>query len=470
MSWGAIVPLAVLGLFFGALLSFRPGRRLLVTVSIGLKYLLLRFADLVGLRRLWAAMTGGTYARLTRPGTLRLAFEDLGPTYIKLGQIIASSPGLFTPPYVEEFRSCLDSVRPFSFETVKHILLRELGEKGAQLTVDPKPLASASIAQVHAATFADGRQVVVKVQRPNIEKRVTADVHIMHFGARVAAAVSRDVALANPTGVIEDFGETIREELDFTKEGRNMDEFNRIMVELGHENVRAPEVLWDFTTKHVLTMERFFGYNVDDVESIRAANLDAETMLLTGMRAWFQCVMFYGLFHGDVHAGNLMWLKDGRIGLLDFGIVGRFDDLRRTLVARYVMAMATGQYGDLSRVVVEMGGVKKGVDVDALAADMAKAYGPMREKTFAQLKFSDLLPNILAMARRHGARLPKEFILIIKQVLYFDRYARLLAPDLNIFSDPRVFLSLAEDVQRALALTASKAPPQATAVVEAAPT
>lgn len=249
-----------------------------------------------------------------------------------------------------------------------------------------------------------------------------------------------------------------------------MDEFNRIMVELGHENVRAPEVLWDFTTKHVLTMERFFGYNVDDVESIRAANLDAETMLLTGMRAWFQCVMFYGLFHGDVHAGNLMWLKDGRIGLLDFGIVGRFDDLRRTLVARYVMAMATGQYGDLSRVVVEMGGVKKGVDVDALAADMAKAYGPMREKTFAQLKFSDLLPNILAMARRHGARLPKEFILIIKQVLYFDRYARLLAPDLNIFSDPRVFLSLAEDVQRALALTASKAPPQATAVVEAAPT
>jgi predicted unusual protein kinase regulating ubiquinone biosynthesis (AarF/ABC1/UbiB family) len=438
MGWiiAAIVVLVPLLL----LVCFRPGRRLLSTNLIAAKYSFLWLTGLLHITR-----------RLDRPAMLRLIFEDLGPTYIKLGQIIASSPGLFTEPYVNEFRKCLDRVRPFPFEDALVILREELGEKALDLDVEPEPLASASIAQVHGARGESGEDLVVKIQRPNIEHLIEADLTIMRFWARVAEALLPTVRLANPVGIIEDFSKTIHEELDFNLEGQNIDEFNRIMGELGHEKICAPRVEWDRTTRRVLTMERFHGHNVDDVDAIRESDVDAEEKLLEGMRAWFQCVMFYGLFHGDVHAGNLMWLHDGRIGFLDFGIVGRFNDLQRKMVTRYVMSFATGNFKQLAEVMVEMGSTRSDVDVDQLTADVEKAYAPVREMSFGSMRYIDLLPDILRMARRHKLRQPREFILIVKQVLYFDRYAKLLAPDLNVFTDPRVFSALAEDVARALA-------------------
>ena len=441
MGW--IIAAVFAGIFvvpFVALLTFAAGRRWLLTLFIAQKFGLLWLLGLLRLR-----------PRLNRPTMLRLIFEDLGPTYIKLGQIIASSPGLFTDPYVDEFRKCLDRVRPFPFEVAQGILGEELGERVQELEVEREPIASASIAQVHGVRTREGEDLVVKIQRPAIEQLIAADLVIMRFWARLAAWILPTVRLANPVGITDDFSKTIAEELDFNLEGQNIDEFNRIMGELGHENICAPRVEWDLTTRRVLTMERFHGHNVDDVEAIRTSNVDAEAKLLDGMRAWFQCVMFYGLFHGDVHAGNLMWLDDGRIGFLDFGIVGRFDDLQRKMVTRYVMSFATGQFKQLAEVMVEMGSASQAVDVDELAADVEKAYAPVREMNFAEMKYIDLLPNILRMARKHQLRLPREFVLIVKQVLYFDRYAKLLAPHLNVFTDPRVFSALAQDVARALA-------------------
>jgi predicted unusual protein kinase regulating ubiquinone biosynthesis (AarF/ABC1/UbiB family) len=450
-----MIPLLIVGCALAALLlamlASAVGRRLLATVLIAAKFSLLWLGGLLGLGRLWAALRGRPHERLTRPRMLRLIFEDLGPTYIKLGQVIASSPGLFTAPYVTEFRKCLDEVRPFPWETARRIVEQELGERARGLTFEEQPLASASIAQVHGVQSAEGDKLVVKVQRPGIRGRIRADVRIMRFWARVAAALMPTVRLANPVGIVEDFAKTIAEELDFELEGRNIDEFNRIMAELGHDRIRAPRVDWPRTTHRVLTMERFFGHNVDDVEAIKTSDADAEENLLLGMRAWFQCVMFYGLFHGDVHAGNLMWLDDGTIGFLDFGIVGRFDEQQRRMVTRYVMSFATGQFRQLAEVMVEMGSPLGEVDLDQLTADVEKAYAPVRQVAFGKLNYLDLLPNILAMARRHQLRLPREFVLIVKQILYFDRYAKLLAPSLNVFTDPRVFVALAEDVKRALA-------------------
>jgi predicted unusual protein kinase regulating ubiquinone biosynthesis (AarF/ABC1/UbiB family) len=451
-----LVVLVALGVLLGLALAFRASRRLLATWLVASKWGVVWLGGLLGLRRLAARLRGAPYEPLTRPRLLRSIFEDLGPTYIKLGQIVASSPGLFSDPYVTEFRRCLDRVRPFPGELARRILVEELGERAAGLELDEEPLASASIAQVHAARRADGAEIVVKVQRPGIEARIEADVRIMRAWARLLAAVSSDLRMANPVGIIEDFGKTIREELDFVREGKNNDEFNRIMAELGHERIAAPRVHWELTSRRVLTMERFRGHNIDDTtriaEVLRDGSVDPEAKLLEGLRAWFQCVMFYGLFHGDVHAGNLMWLDDGRIGFLDFGIVGRFDQRQRKAVTRYVMAFATGQFRELAAVMVEMGSsLKKQVDVEALAADVERAYGPVRQRSFGELKYIDLLPNILRMARTHQLHLPREFVLIIKQVLYFDRYARLLAPNLNVFTDPRVFMALAQDVQKALA-------------------
>lgn len=450
LSSSLVIAGSALAFLLFLFLAFPVGRRLAATLLIANKYGLLWLAQLLGLRRASAWITGETYQRLTRPLILRLIFEDLGPTYIKLGQVIASSPGLFTKPYVKEFRKCLDRVSSFPWKAARSIVEQELGQKAFDLQMESAPLASASIAQVHGVRTSKDEDLVIKVQRPGILGRIRADVRIMRFWARLAEALLPTVRMANPIGIVEDFAKTIAEELDFKLEGRNIDEFNRIMAELGHDNICAPVVDWERTTRRVLTMERFFGHNVDDVEKIKNSDVDAEIKLLEGMRAWFQCVMFHGLFHGDVHAGNLMWLDDGRIGFLDFGIVGRFDELQRKMVTRYVMAFATGQFGQLAEIMVEMGSALGEVDVEALTADVEKAYAPVRQMNFGKLNYIDLLPNILAMARRHRLRLPREFVLIIKQVLYFDRYAKLLAPNLNVFTDPRVFTNLAADVTRAL--------------------
>jgi predicted unusual protein kinase regulating ubiquinone biosynthesis (AarF/ABC1/UbiB family) len=224
-----------------------------------------------------------------------------------------------------------------------------------------------------------------------------------------------------------------------------------MMRELNHDNVRAPRVEWRLTTSRVLTMERFYGHNVDDVHLLDDVDEnEVVDKLLQGMRAWFQCVMFYGFFHGDVHAGNLMWLDEGRIGFLDFGIIGRFDAKQRQLVTRYIMAFASGQFRQLAEVMVEMGTTSAKVNLEQLTEDLERAYDPVRKMNFKEMKYIDLLPNILRMARRHQLRLPREFVLIIKQILYFDRYAKLLAPNLNLFTDPRVFATLGQDVARAL--------------------
>jgi len=383
------------------------------------------------------------------PGLVRLAFEELGPTYLKLGQIIGSSHGLFPDAYCREFQKTLDRVKPFAYADVERTLTVELRARPDKLfaELDPAPLASASIAQVHAARLHDGRRVVVKIQRPHIERRVIADMRILRFIAQVISLVPT-VELANPVGIIEDFGSTLREELDFLREAANMDEFNRIMEELGHGDVRAPRIIHELTTSRIITMERFYGVRVDDVEKVRARAEDTEAKLVYGLRCWFQSMILYGFFHGDVHAGNLMMLDDGALGFLDFGIIGRFDQKTRRQIAEYIVAFALGDFKTLGRVLMGMGAVSTGVDIDAMAKDLEKAYAPILTTSFGDLNYGSVLPDILRASVKHRMRLPREFVLVTKQMLYFDRYAKLLAPKLNIFSDPRLVSAISEDVLR----------------------
>jgi predicted unusual protein kinase regulating ubiquinone biosynthesis (AarF/ABC1/UbiB family) len=196
-------------------------------------------------------------------------------------------------------------------------------------------------------------------------------------------------------------------------------------------------------------MERFYGHRVDDVEKLRASNVDGEATLLVGMRAWFQCMIIHGFFHGDVHAGNLMALSDGRIGFLDFGIVGRFGRERREQVTDYLLAFSTGDFRKLAEVMNAMGSVDAKVNLDDLARDLAKAYQPMLENELAAIKYADVIPAIMRTAIRHGLRMPRDFVLVVKQMLYFDRYAKILAPNLNVFRDPRIVTALASDVMQA---------------------
>jgi len=458
MFWYSL--LAVAALLFLLSVSLPVPRRVWALAIYSFKYFWLWVADALRLRKLVLVLTGrgARYHRLTRPELLRMWCEDMGPTFIKFGQIVASSAGMFPDAYVKEFQKCLDRVKPFPFAEVRRTLDEELGaEKAAHLVdIEPKQLASASIAQVHTAKLRDGTPIVIKVQRPGIIARCMADMKLMRLLARMLARMRKNVELANPVGVVDDFTKTLTEELDFRREAANLDRFNDIMRELGHKHIHAPVPHHEYTTRKVLVMERFSGLRVDRFEEIRARGIDGETKLVDGLRAWFQCVVFYGFFHGDVHAGNLMLLDDETIGFLDFGIVGRFDDRERYLVTDYMIAFASGNYRRLAEIIVEMAGAPRELDMDGFVKDLGDTYRPLLTLSFGEVNYAEFLPGIQRTATRHQMRMPNEFILITKQLLYFDRYAKALAPKLNVFTDPRLVLGMMADIQKARAQAEAK--------------
>ncbi|MFT5430460.1 MAG: aarF domain-containing kinase, partial [Myxococcota bacterium] len=243
------------------------------------------------------------------------------------------------------------------------------------------------------------------------------------------------------TGVIDDFTQTIQEELDFREEARNMDEFNEILAKHGEDSrICAPHVYWERTSERLLTMERFYGFKADDIEEAKRRNHDSERWLRVGLRGWNLTMMLHGFFHGDVHAGNLMFLPDrDKIGYIDFGIVGRFTPEQRMQVLRYVLSFATSDFEELARVLVEMNAADADIDIPTVAKDLERVYAPMLSVSMSEIDYGRMLPDIIANSRQHGLRMPREFILILKQLLYFDRYAKLSAPDLNVFSDVYLF-------------------------------
>jgi aarF domain-containing kinase len=387
------------------------------------------------------------------PIELRRTFERLGPTYIKFGQLIASSNGLFPDRYVREFQLCLDRVPPEPWPVVLQTLTQALGRPPQEVfaAIDPAPLASASIAQVYAVKLREEggslRELVVKVQRRRLPELARADIGMLSLAADLLHELPR-IRNANPRGIVAEFARSLHEELDFRGEAARMDRFNQIMKELGRSDVTAPHPVHRFCTSQVLTMERLIGVRVDDIDGIRSRGLSteqAEGKLIAGMHAWFQSLARYGFFHGDVHAGNLLFLDDGRIGFLDFGIIGSLDEARRRQIANYLMAFATRDFVGLARTLVEMGAADSKTcepEWEQFARDLEDAYSPFLGKSVKDIDYSQVIPKMIRISRQHGTRLPSEFVLVTRQLLYFDRYAKLLAPTLNLFTDPRLLMTI----------------------------
>lgn len=417
-------------------------------------FAMLCFFDWIGLRRLFLRTS---YTPLPRPVAMRRAFERLGPTYIKLGQIIASGEGLFPKAYSEEFRACLDRVPPFPFEVAMRTLDEELGRSHTEVfaSVEEKPAGAASIAQVHLGKLLSGEEVAIKIQRPNIGDTIRRDLAIMHVYARLLHWLVPFAKLANPIGIVEDLERTLLEELDFRREGQNMDEFNEILRAAGNAEVVAPRVHWELTYPRVLVMERFNGVRIDDTEALLAGPWNAEEKLLAGIRGWFQCMIARGFFHGDVHAGNFMQLDDGRVGFLDFGIIGRFDQARRGMIFEFVLAFQTKDFARLADTLVSMGSVDGAIDKAKFAADLSAVFEPMVNAADA-FRIRDIVPDMMRVSVKHRMRMPREFVLVTKQLVYLDRYAKALGgPKMNVLTDTRVMGFLLQDIAQLGAMASS---------------
>lgn len=404
-------------------------------------------------------LVGSLTSTMTGPTALRLAFERLGPIYIKLGQLIASGEALFPEAYSEEFRRLLDRVPAFSRDDVERTVQADLGHPIAALfsRFEDTPIAAASIAQVHAAALPDGRAVVVKVQRPGLAQLAAADLRILRGFAWLVMRVSAIARGSNVGAFVDDFEANLREELDFRHEAAAMREFNEVMGVFGNDRTRAPEVHGALSSARVLTMERFEGWRIDDVPGVRASGYDAVETLLHGIRSWFQTLILRGFFHGDVHAGNFMLLRDGRVGFLDFGIVGRFGEDHQRGVIEYVLGFQQRDFGRVADAMVQMKTSPDGrpIDRDKLVRDLEEAFAPFMPPLEGDSGstpragsggLSDFVPGLIRTGQMHGLRLPRELVLVTKQLVYLDRYSRAYGGEqMNVLTDTRLTNTIVQD-------------------------
>ena len=411
-----------------------PGRLGTVTLRLG---------TAVGGWALLDRRRGGSDSRAGLSRRLRRAAEQLGPTYIKLGQIISSGEGLFPTELVDEFKACRDQVPAEPFDRVRQVVEDDLGRPLEDVFehFDRTPIAAASIAQVHSARLRPrpgerhGPEVVVKVQRPTIRSQVGSDLKVMSWLAPFLVGRIPIAALANPPALVELFAQTITEELDFRLEAESMLDVAQSCAELGQRGVIIARPHPELVTRRVLVMERLRGYCFDDLDSMQAAGIDTHEVLRTGMAAFTEGCMVHGIFHGDLHGGNLFIAEDGRIALLDFGITARMTDLERTAFMRLMLTAAMGDIRGQITAFRDLGALPADTDIDDVIRELGLDQQPIDPTTLSQEELVGELQRIIKALLGMGARLPKILMLYVKNLVFLDAAIANLAPDLDLISE-----------------------------------
>jgi ubiquinone biosynthesis protein len=368
---------------------------------------------------------------------LRRAFERLGPTYIKLGQIISSGEGIFPDELVTEFQLLRDRVTPEPFSVVRRTVESELGRPLADVFVsfDPTPIASASIAQVHAATLRTGERVAVKVQRATVDRLVRLDLAAMAWLAPLLVGRIPVAALTNPPALVELFAETIVEELDFRLEAQNMLDIAAVYATAEERAVVVPRPHPELVTRRVLVMEHLSGFAWGDASTMRATGIDTAAVLRATLIAFLEGALLHGVFHGDLHGGNLFVRRDGTVALLDFGITGRLDERGRLAFLRLEMGATTNNLQLQVEALRDLGALPAAVDVDAVIRDLGLDRPPVDPTTLTADEMVAELREITRALLEYGARMPKPLMLFIKDVLFLNGAMATMAPDVDILGE-----------------------------------
>lgn len=369
----------------------------------------------------------------------RISFEELGPTFVKLGQLLAGRPDLVPEEFVEEFARLHDNVQPLPFSTVLEVIRESFGEDYRQLfiEIDERPLGAASIAQVHRARLADGASVVVKVQRPGIIETIRDDLNVLFFLAELIETYIPEARIFNIVGIVEEYQRSLTLETNFIVEANSLRKFAQNFAD--DPRIKIPRVHMDLTRDRVLTMEAIDGIPLSSDAAMRQPGVNADEVFKAGFNAYLKMVFVHGLFHGDLHAGNLLILSDGKIGLIDFGVVGRLNSKTQSAVAQMLIALSREDYDRLAFEYMDLAPFNDTVDVDHVARDLRGLLAPFFGLTMKDVNLGQILLSSSSVAARHQLMLPSELMLFFKSLVGIESLGRRISPDFDVLAHVNTF-------------------------------
>ncbi|MCD6413910.1 MAG: AarF/ABC1/UbiB kinase family protein [Elusimicrobia bacterium] len=371
---------------------------------------------------------------------LRNVFEELGPTFIKFGQILSVRPDIVPHSLICELQKLQDSVPSFRWEEAEKIIQKESGKQISEIftSFEKEPFAAASIAQVHKAELKSGEKVVVKIQRPNIENVIETDLSIMLYLAAGAEKYIEEAKLYNPVNIVEEFARTVRKELDFKREAKNIERFAANFRNV--PSVYVPKVFWDYTTSKMLIMERVEGIKVDDIENIKKARLDTKAIARNGANAVLKQVFQDGFFHGDPHPGNISVLEGNVICFFDFGIMGKLDDQMKNDLACILVAAVKKDSGALVKRFLDMGIIDENANIYNLTRDLDDLIDAYVGLPLKRIEIKKIHREISNLIHQHQIRIPTNYALLGKALVAIEGIGRQLDPEFDFVSHLKPFI------------------------------
>ena len=378
-------------------------------------------------------------SRLSPAEHLRLSLEELGPTFVKLGQIISTRPDLVPPHFITELAKLRDTVPPAPWEDVQALLTEEWGQENGQIfaSIEPIPIAAASLAQVHAATLENGDQVVVKIQRPNILRTIETDLEILSDLATLAQRTQLG-QVYDFVGIADDFAFTLHNELDYRREGRNADRFRDNFAKESY--LYLPRIYWEFSTRRVLVMERIHGIQIGNIESLDAAGYDRHRIALHSAKIIIKEILEDGFFHADPHPGNFLIMPGEVIGAMDFGMVGYLREQDRMNLTRLYLAALSLDADNIVEQIIRMGTAPAEVNRAGLAREISRLLTKYQGLPLQDIRANEIVEEIMPIAFRYHLSLPSDLWLLVKTLAMMEGVGLELDPDFDVFAVAEPFM------------------------------
>jgi ubiquinone biosynthesis protein len=374
------------------------------------------------------------------PERIRLALEELGPSFIKLGQLMSTRADLFPPEYIEEFTKLQDHVPPVPFPEIKKVIEDELKRPLAEIfqTINPEPIAAASVAQVHLAEFSTGERLAVKVIRPGIGKKIRQDVRLMYY---LAEKIEKHFEMGRILGMrnlVREFERIIFRELDMFIEAGSIEKFALNFKD--SEEIYIHKVYWNCTSRSVLVMEHIDGIKMDRVEILKAHGLDPQAIADIGLRSFSRQLMEFGFFHADPHPGNTLVMHDGRVALVDFGITGYLDEQMMRQIANLFLGYAEHDYDLVLEALVDAGIIdEQTMDLKSFQVDLKEISEPFYGRSLKTISVKDVYDQVLQLVYKYHIRLPRNILLLLKTFIQTEALGKILGSEASLLEAARPY-------------------------------